>query len=89
MHSPILTEVGDLTKRAEEEFRMGQTASALVSVERATYLLERVAHAPAAMSQRLIKVLDEGLKEGAVADADRARREQVRERISTVLAAES
>ena len=68
---------------------MGQTTSALVSIERATYLLERVAHAPPAMSQRLIKVLDEGLKEGAIADADRARREQVRGRITTVLEAES
>jgi len=88
MHAPILNEVGDLTRRAEEEFRMGQTASALVSVERATYLIERVAYAPAAMSQRLLKVLDEGLKEGALADADRARREHVRGRIATVLASE-
>jgi hypothetical protein len=89
MHSPILNEVGDLTKRAEEEFRMGQTANALVSIERATYLIERVGQTPPAMSSRLIKVLDDGLKEGAIADADRARREQVRERIAAVLAAAS
>ena len=88
MHAPILSEVGELTSRALEEFRMGQTASALGSIERATYLLERVAHAPAAMSQRLIKVLDDGLKEGALAEADRARREHVRGRISTVLEAD-
>jgi hypothetical protein len=85
MHSPILNEVGDLTKRAEDEFRTGQTGNGLASLERATYLLERVAHAPNAMSQRLIKVLDEGLKEGAVADADRTRREQVRARVTAVL----
>jgi hypothetical protein len=89
MHAPIISEVGELTSRALEEFRLGQTASALAAIERATYLLERVAHAPAAMSQRLIKVLDEGLKEGALADADRARREHVRGRITTVLEAES
>jgi hypothetical protein len=89
MHSPILKEVGDLTGRAEEEFRTGQTPSALVSVERAAYLLERVAHAPPVMSERLIKVLDQGLKESVLADADRARREQVRGRIASVLEAES
>jgi hypothetical protein len=87
MHSPILNEVGDLTKRAEEEFRTSQGGNALSSVERATFLLERVAKAPNAMSTRLLKVLDDGLKEGSIiSEVDRARREQVRERITKLTA---
>jgi hypothetical protein len=90
MHSPILNEVGELTKRAEEEFRSSQLANGFASAERAVYLLERVAHAPAAMTSRLLKVLDDGLKEGSVmSDSDRVRREAVRERIQTVIAEES
>lgn len=87
MHSPILNEVGDLTKRAEEEFRTSQATGALSSVERAVYLLERVAKAPNAMSTRLLKVLDEGVKEGSViSESDRARREAVRSRITALTA---
>ena len=59
------------------------------SVERATYLFERVAHAPPVMSQRLIKLLDERLREGLLADAGRPPREQIRGRIAAVLEAES
>ena len=50
-HSPILNEVVELAKRAEEEFRSSQVPSGMASCDRAIYLLERVYHAPPALTK--------------------------------------
>jgi hypothetical protein len=79
-HSPILNEVVELSKRAEEEFRLAQLPSGLASVDRAVYLLERVYHAPPALVNRVIKLLDDASKTAQVAEAERQRWDQVRSR---------
>jgi len=80
-HSPILSEVVELLKRAEEEFKSSQLPSGLASVDRAVYLLERVYHAPAAQVTRVVKLLDDTKAGGSqIAEADRARWDSVRER---------
>jgi hypothetical protein len=85
-HSPILNEVVELAKRAEEEFRLAQLPAGLASVDRAVYLLERVYHAPPALVNRVVKLLDDA-KGGAqiVAESDRERWDKARSRAVALL----
>jgi hypothetical protein len=84
-HSPILSEVVELLKRAEEEFKMSQLPAGLASVDRAVYLLERVYHAPPAQVARAVKLLDDTKAGGSqIAESDRARWDSVRERAAAL-----
>src|SRR5579884_2986434 len=85
-HSPILNEVVELAKRAEEEFRLAQLPAGLASTDRATYLLERVYQAPPALTNRVIKLLDDAGRNSQMADAEKQRWEQIKARLETVLA---
>lgn len=88
MHSPILNECVELTKRASTELSSAKIGDGITSCERMIYLLERVAHAPPAMSTRIIQTIDESLKTVTVQESDRARIDSVKER-ALKLAAES
>ncbi len=85
-HSPILNEVVELAKRAEEELRLAQFPAGLASVDRAIYLLERVYHAPPALTNRIIKLLDDAGRGSALSDSDRQRWEQLKSRADALLA---
>jgi hypothetical protein len=80
MHNPILNEIVELNKRAVEEFKNGKVQDGIISAERSTYLLERVAHAPPAMQNAVIKIADDSLRLTGVTENDRARLARVKER---------
>ena len=82
MHIPIVKELGEIVKRAEDELRTAQYANGLTTLDWTTYLLERVASPSPPLIARLTKALDEVLRGGAILqDADRARLEELRTRI--------
>ncbi|HEV8638438.1 MAG TPA: hypothetical protein VG370_29845 [Chloroflexota bacterium] len=88
MHGPILNEVVELTKRAAEELRLAKVGDGITSAERAMYLLDRVAYAPAVLANQVVWVVDEALRGAGIPEADRARLVAIRDR-ATKLAIES
>lgn len=80
MHSPILNECVELTKRAGDEFKRALIFDGLISVERAIYLLERVAYPPPAMPGRVASVAHEALRGVISQESDRLRLTAVRDR---------
>lgn len=84
-HMPIVNEILELVKRAEEEFRLAQIANGVMSAERAVYLVERVYRPPLAVSQRVYKVVDDVLRGTQIPDADRPRVEQARDRVQRII----
>ena len=83
MHTPIIKELGEIVKRAEDELRTAQYANGSATLDWATYLLERVVSPSPPLIARLTKALDEVLRGGAtIQDADRTRLEELRVRIA-------